>query len=150
MTEAWPGLVTGAAALAGLCVGGLSCFALLHRAQRRDVQTMRILHELDQRESVYARFIEQASEMCLDAFETPHDPANLIGLSALVGRIRLASTRPVLEAAEAVVDFLLDSCERRPADMRDLIARAPREFMAPLTEFTAACRSEREQTLRRL
>jgi hypothetical protein len=150
MTEVPPSLVTGVVGVAGLAVGGLSGFAIVHLGQRRKFQEARILRDLDQREQVYARFIEQASEMWLDAFESPHDPANLIGLSALVGRIRLASNRPVLEAAEAVMDFLLDTCERQPVDVRKLVAEAPREFVAPLTAFTGACRAEREQMLRSL
>ena len=36
----------------------------------------------------------------------------------------------------------------RPEGVRDLIGQAPREFMAPLTVFTAACRVERERMLR--
>jgi hypothetical protein len=138
------------AAVAGLAVGGLSGCALVHLGQRQQLQATRILRELDRREDVYARFIEQASEMWLEAFESPHDLTNLIGLSALVGRIRLASSRPVLEAAERVMDFLLDTCERPPPDVRDVVAEAPRELMAPLAAFSAACRAEREQMLRGL
>lgn len=138
------------AAVFGLAAGGLSCFALIYLAQRRQFQAARILRDLDRREDVYARFIEQASEIWLDAFETPNDPTNLIGLSALVGRIRLASARPVLEAAEAVMDFLLDASERPPPDIRKLAAEAPRELIAPLTAFSGACRAEREQMLRGL
>jgi hypothetical protein len=145
-----PPWFTGVVAVAGLAVGGLGGCAMVHLSQRRQFLATRVLRELDEREQVYARFIEQASEMWLDAFESPHDPANLIGLSALIGRIRLASSRRVLEAAEAVMDFLLDTCERRPLDVRKLIAEAPREFVAPLAAFTGACRAEREQMLRSL
>ena len=150
MARLTPPWFTCIAAVAGLAVGGLGCFAMVHRSQRRQVQATRTLRDLDQREQVYARFIDQASEMWLDALESPHDPANLIGLSALLGRIRLASSRPVLQAAETVMDVLLDACERRPADICKLVAEAPRELMAPLTAFTGACRAEREQMLRSL
>jgi hypothetical protein len=145
-----PWSMTGLVAVAGLVVGGLMCFAAVHVAQRRQVQANRIARDLDRREDTYSRFIDQASEMWLDAFETPHDPANLIGLTALVGKIRLSSTRPVLEAAETVMNFLLDTCQRPPKDVRRIVAEAPREFMAPLNAFTAACRLEREKMLRGL
>lgn len=145
-----PSSLTWVVAVAGLAVGALTCFALLYLSQRRQSHLARIARDLDRREDVYFRFIEQASEMWLDALETPHDPANLIGLSALVGKIRLSSTRPVLEAAETVMTFLLDICQRPSRDIRDLLAEAPREFMAPLEAFTAACRAERERMLRRL
>jgi hypothetical protein len=46
------------------------------------------------------------------------------------------------------MDCLLETCQRPPDDVRDLIGQAPREFMAPLTVFTAACRVERQRMLR--
>jgi hypothetical protein len=143
MTVLSPVLIAGAAFL-----GGLTCAGAIYFMQWKQLQAKRIMRELYRREDIYSRFIEQASEIWLDVFETPHDPGRLIGLSALVGRIRLASTRPVLEAAEGIMDVLLETCERPPEDVRDLIGQAPREFMAPLTVFTAACRVERQRMLR--
>jgi hypothetical protein len=150
MTDLSPVLVTCSAVLAGTVLGGLTCACAIYFMQRRQLQASRIMSELSRREDVYSRFIEQASEICLDAVETPHEPGNLISLSALVGRIRLASTQPVLEAAEGVMDFLLETCQSPAAEVRDFIDKAPREFMTPLTVFTAACRVERERMLKGL
>jgi hypothetical protein len=137
-------------AVAGLAIGGLACVSVIYFVQRRQFRAGRVARDLDRCEDTYCRFIDQASEMWLDAFESPHDPANLIGLTALLGKIRLSSTRPVLEAAEAVMTFLLDTCERPSKDIHKFVAEAPREFMAPLDAFTAACRTERERMLREL
>jgi hypothetical protein len=131
-------------------LGGLVCAAVIYFLQRRQLKAKHIMRELYRREDVYSRFIEQTSEIWMDAFETPRDPGNIIGLWALVGRIRLASTQPVLQAAEGVMDFLLETCQRPPADVREQIGQAPRECMAPLTVFTAACRAERERMLKGL
>jgi hypothetical protein len=144
------GLILCCAVLAGTILGGLTCAGAVCFVQWRQLQAKRIFRDLDRREDVYSRFIEQASEVWLDSFEAPNDPGNLICLSALVGRIRLASTQPVLEAAEGVMDCLLDTSQRSPANARDFIGQAPRKFMAPLTTFTAACRVERERMLRGL
>jgi hypothetical protein len=142
-------IATAVTAVAGTLLGGLSSFATSYLTQGRQTHAGRILRELDRREDVYARFIEQASALALDAFENPlEDPRTLIGLSAVIGRIRLASNRQVLDAAEAVVDFILETYQRPPGDTRELITHAPRAFMAPLTEFTVACRTERERMLR--
>ena len=136
------------ACAAFLC--GLTCAGAIYFMQRRQLHAKRIMRELYRREDVYSRFIEQASEIWLDVFETPRDPGKFIILSALVGRIRLASAQPVLEAAEGVMDFLLETCQRPPADVREQIGQTPRECMAPLTVFTAACRVERERMLKGL
>jgi hypothetical protein len=146
-----PTLITGATAVAGTLLGGLTSFATSFLTQGRQTHADRILRELDRREDVYVRFIELASELALDALEHPlDDPRKLIGLSALVGRIRLASSPRVLKAAEVVVDFLLETYQQPARDAHDLVRHAPREFMAPLTLFTTACRDERDRMLRRL
>ena len=141
-------LIACGAVLAGAVLGSLTCAGAIYFVQWRQLQAKRLMRDLDRREDVYSRFIEQASEIWLTAFETPRDPGSLICLSALVGRIRLASTQPVLAAAEGVMDFLLDTCQRPPADVHDFIGQTPHEFMAPLAVFTAACRVERERMLR--
>ena len=151
MARVDPTLITGVTAVVGTLRGGLTSFATSYLTQGRQTHAGRILRELDRREDVYARFIELASELALDALEHPlDDPKTLIGLSALVGRIRLASSPRVLQAAELVVDFLLETYQGPAQDAHELIRQAPREFMAPLTSFTAACRDERDAMLRRL
>ena len=151
MSSLSPTIVTGVTAVVGTLLGGLASFATSYLTQGRQTHADRILRELDRCEDVYARFIELASALALDAFENPlDDPKKLIGISALVGRIRLASSGPVLEAADAVVDFVLDTYQLPPGDAHELVQHAPREFMAPLTKFTVACRAEREKMLRGL
>lgn len=151
MSNVSPTIITGVTAVVGTLLGGLASFATSYLTQGRQTHADRILRELDRCEDVYARFIELASSLALDAFENPlDDPKKLIGMSALIGRIRLASTGPVFEAAEAVVDFVLDTYQLPPGDVRELVHHAPRAFTAPLTEFTIACRVERQRMLRGL
>ena len=151
MPSADPAIITGATAVVGTLMGGMTSFATSYLTQGRQTRTDRVLRELDRREDVYARFIELSSELALDALENPlDDPKKLIGLSAVVGRIRLASSPRVLQAAEAVVDFLLKTYEQPSQDPHEMVRHAPREFMAPLTSFTAACRDERDMMMRRL
>ena len=150
MTGLLPVFISCGAVLAGAVFGVLTCAWAIQFMQGRQSQASRIMRDLDRREDVYSQFIEQASEIWLDAFEPSHDPGNLICLSALVGRIRLASTEPVLEAAERIMDFLLETCQRPRQDTSNSIGRAPREFIVPLAVFTAACRLERERMLRGL
>jgi hypothetical protein len=146
-----PNLVTGITAVSGTVLGGLSSFATTYFTQGRQGHAERILRDLERREDVYARFNELCSELALDALENSLDHARaLVGLSALVGRIRLTSSREVLQAAERVVDYIIETYQRPPTDAIEIIVKSPREFTAPLIAFTQACRGERERMLRRL
>jgi hypothetical protein len=141
-------LVAGLAALSGVGLGIPTGAAAVWLTQSRRARCLRLLRDLDQREDVYVRFIEQASETWLEALEVPRDPANLIGLCALVGRMRIGCTTPVLEAAEAMLEALLDTWQQPSAASRPAADQPPQAFMSPMAHFTAACRAEREQTLR--
>jgi hypothetical protein len=141
-------LVAGLAALGGMGLGVPTGAVALWLTQSRRARCLRLLRDLDRREDIYARFIEQASETWLEALEVPRDPANLIGLCAMVGRMRIGSTKPVLEAAEALMETLLDTWQQPLSALRPATEQAPLVFMAPMARFTAACRAERERVLR--
>ena len=144
-------IVTGAAAVTGTLLGGLASFASTYFTARRQGHAERILRDLERREELYGKFNELGSNLTLDALEHPlDDPRKLIGIAALAGRIRLTGSAEVLAAAEAVIDHLIESYQRPPMDLRDIIRAGPREFMAPLTAFTRACRTERQKMLRGL
>lgn len=151
MSSLWPSLVTGAAAVAGTLLGGLASFATTYFTVRRQGHDERVLRDLDRREELYAKFNELGSNLILDAIEHPlDDPRKLIGIAALAGRIRLTGSAEVLQAAEAVIDNLIETYQRPPADLRAVVRARPHEIMAPLTAFTQACRTERERMLRKL
>src|SRR4030095_13415094 len=132
-------LVTASAAVAGSLVGGLTSFVSSYVTQRHQGHADRIVKDLGRREDLYARFNELAAELLLDALDhTLDDPGKLIGIATLTGRIRLASSAPVLEAAEAGVDAILASYQRPPVDPREVIRSSAREFLAPQIAFTTA------------
>ena len=144
-------LVAGGAAVAGTLLGGLTSFATTYFTVRRQGHDERILRELERREELYAKFNELGSDLTLDAIEHPlEDPRKLIPIAALAGRIRLTASAEVLAAAEAMIDHLIETYQRPPADLRALVRSGPHEIMAPLTEFTQACRAERARMLREL
>ena len=118
---------------------------------RRQGHDERVLRDLERREERYAKFNELGSNLTLDAIEHPlDDPRKLIPIAALAGRIRLTGSAEVLQAAEAVIDHLIETYHRPPADLRAAVRAGPHEIMAPLTAFTQACRTERERMLRKL
>jgi hypothetical protein len=140
-------LVAGLAALGGMGLGVATCVVAVYLAQGRRARRRRLMRDLDRREDIYARFIAQASETWLEVLEVPRDSGNLIGLCALLGRMRIGSTKPVLEAAEALMAMLLDTWQQPVAPLRLATDQGPQAFMAPMTRFTAACRAERERML---
>ena len=146
-----PTLITGAAAVTGTLLGGLASFASTYFTARRQGHEERVLRDLERREELYAKFNEMGSNLTLDALETTlDDPRKLIGISGLAGRIRLTSSAEVLQAAEAVIDHLIECYQKPAVDIRELIRNNPREIMSPLTAFTQACREERLKILRGL
>jgi hypothetical protein len=146
-----PAVVAGAAAVAGTLLGGLTSFATTYFTVRRQGHDERVLRDLERREELYAKFNELGSNLIVDAIEHPlDDPRKLIGIAALAGRIRLTGSTDVLHAAEAVIDHLIETYQRPPADLGAVVRAAPHEIMAPLTAFTQACRAERERMLRKL
>ena len=151
MSNVLPTLVAGAAAVAGTMLGGLISFATTYFTARQQGHDERVLRDLERREELYAKFNELGSDLTLDAIEHPlDDPRKLIGIAGLAGRIRLTGSAEVLQAAEAVIDHLIETYHRPPADLLAAVRDGPHEIMAPLTAFTLACRNERERMLRKL
>jgi hypothetical protein len=146
-----PSLVTGFTAVTGTLLGGLGSFATTYFTQGRQGHVERVLRDLERREKVYARFHQLSSELALDALESSPDHAKaMLGLAALAGRIRLASSAEVLQAADRVVDYIIQTYQQPPTDPMEMIFHSSREFLAPLVAFTQACRDERERMIRRL
>jgi len=96
--------VTAIAAISGSIVGALGSLAASWITQRhhdrRDLLAKKIVH----REALYSGFINEASRLLVDALGNNfNDPKNLIPSYALLGRIRLGSSRHISMAAEEVV-----------------------------------------------
>jgi hypothetical protein len=144
MTVADGSVVTGIAAVGGSLVGGLSSFATTYWAQARQLHVGRLAEELDRREELYSTFNRLAAELLLHALD--HDvsePAKLIELMTLIGRIRLTSSEGVLHAAQQVFADLIATYSNPTVDPVMAI-RSPEQLVTQLVQFTTACRAERE------
>jgi hypothetical protein len=142
-------IVTAAAAVTGTLVGGMTSFATSYFVQRRQGHAERILRDIERREDLYTRFSELAAQLLLDSLDHElEEPAKLVGIEVLTGRIRLASSEPVLEAAEAVIAHILASYRAPAVDPRQTVFAQPQAVVEPLVKFTKACRRERLEMLR--
>src|SRR5271154_7442888 len=89
------------AALFGSLVGALgssvSTWITQRHADRRDLLARRIFYRVQ----LYSDFITESARVLVDALENNFkDPDKLIPAFALLGRIRLTSSKEVLESAE--------------------------------------------------
>jgi hypothetical protein len=138
-----PAYITAFAALAGSMIGGLTSLAASWLSQHVQVREQQLAQNLIRREELYKDFIEEASKLYVDAYE--HDQAevsNLINLYALVSRMRVLSSPPVVESADRAVRKIIETYLAPNKTFRDVPEILDNEAMNPLREFSNACREE--------
>jgi len=143
--------ITALAAIAGSVVGGLASFATTYFTQRNQAHRDLLSRDVAHREELYSQFIKEATNLYADSLDkTLTNPATLIGMYSLIGRIRLIGSDKVLAAAEKVADSIIVSYSRPPTTFDDLYKVVRETHVDPLKEFTEACREERKATLMHL
>jgi hypothetical protein len=135
--------VSAVAALAGSAIGGLTSFASAWLTQYRQDRSNRLSGEKARRQKLYKQFIDEASKLYADALA--HDQAEvsaLVSVYALISRMRVVSSSPVIERAEAVVELIIDTYfapNKTFSELRDLISS---HAVNPLRAFSEECRAE--------
>jgi hypothetical protein len=146
-----PAVITALAAVMGSIVGGLTSFATTFFTQRNQAHRDLLSRDVAHREELYSQFIKEAANLYADSLDkTLENPAALIGMYSLIGRMRLNAGDKVLLAAEKVADSIVDSYNRPPTTFEDVHKVARERHVDPLKEFTEACREERKATLMHL
>lgn len=139
-------ILTAATGLIGSVIGASSSVATTWLAQRGQYRAQWQSQEATRRETLYTEFITEASKCLSDAMSRdPDGPEVLVGLYALIGRMRLKSSRPVVEAAERLMRHIVDAYiapNLTFEQIRDTFLRD--EVTDPLAEFGEACREELE------
>jgi hypothetical protein len=131
------------AALAGSAIGGLTSFASAWLTQSHRDRANRLSTEKTRRQKLYKQFIDEASKLYADALV--HDQAEVVALVsvyALISRMRVISSSPVIDKAEAVVLLILDTYSipnKTFSDLRDLMSS---HAVNPLRAFSEECRAE--------
>jgi hypothetical protein len=146
-----PAIITALAAVMGSLVGGLASFATTYFTQRNQAHRDLLSRDLAHREELYSQFIKEATNLYVDSLDkTLENPASLIGLYSLVGRMRLIASDKVLLVAENVADSIIDSYNRPQRTFEGEWKLWHERHVDPLKEFTEACREERKVMLTRL
>ena len=129
--------------LAGSAVGGVTSLASAWFTQRHQDRARRLSQAKARRQKLYGRFIDEASKLYADALA--HDKAELsalVGVYALISRMRVQSSSGVVEKAEAVAHMILDTYfapNRTLLEFRDLMNSHAAD---PLRAFSEECRAE--------
>ena len=138
-----PAYLSAVAALAGSTIGGLTSLTASWLTQHVQFSAQQRAGNLSKREELYKDFIGEASRWYADAFE--HDKAeiaNLVGLYALVSRMRVFSSPAVIESADRVVRTIIEAYLAPNRTFRDLTEVIDNDAMNPLRDFSNACRDE--------
>jgi hypothetical protein len=144
-------IITALAAVSGSIVGGLASFATTYFTQRNQAHRDFLSRDVAHREELYSQFIKEATNLYADSLDkTLTNPATLIGMYSLIGRIRLIGSDKVLLAAEKVAETIVDSYSSPPIKFEEVYKVWREEHTDPFKEFTEACRDERKLMLKLL
>jgi len=145
ISQSWsPASISALAAVGGSLVGALgssiSAWVTQRHRDRRDLLAKKIFH----REQLYSDFISETARAMVDAMQhTFQDPSRLIASYALLSRIRLSSSRGVLESAEQVINTILNTYSEPNLTAEEIHAWAGKRN-DPLREFSNICRHDLE------
>jgi hypothetical protein len=139
-------IISALAALTGAAVGGLTSGIANWLKHRSQVRAQVLMHERSRRQILYRDFIDEASKCYIDALQ--HDEADipgLVGLYAKLNRMRVQSSRLVVQRADEVTRKILDTYLEPDKDFVQLREMAIDGSIDLLQGFSDACHDEFEQ-----
>ncbi len=137
------------AALSGSMLGGVTPLVSNYLVQRGQTRRELLTRELNQRQGLYADFIQYATKVYVSAVTKQLDDIeDMIGLYSLVGRIRLSASEPVIKAAEDFAARVMQRYGEPPLSMEDLKNETLSPHVDPLHAFSSLCRAELQAFLR--
>ena len=142
------GYITALAALGGAALGGLTSFATSWTTLHTQMKAQRSDSSKSKRQKLYNAFIDDAAKLYGDALM--HDKletTGLINLHALVSRMRIVSSGPVIETAVNVVKVITDTYSQPNKSPEEIEAMISDGSIDILLSFSEACRDEFEQSL---
>jgi hypothetical protein len=110
-----------------------------------------LTREFAERQSLYSEFIRFGTTLYVNATTKEPEDGNfddLVALHALVSRIRLYSSAPVVKAAQEFASLVTEKYGSAAISMEDLRSATLKPHVDPLTAFSIECRQELEATFR--
>jgi hypothetical protein len=136
-------LLGAMSAVLGSLVGGSASVATTWMAQKTVGKRELAREELRKREALYGEFIGECAKLLVDAFSHELDhPDKLLSIYALINRIRLCASRPVLTEAEHLLARITEQYFANSLTVEELRALVRSKETDPLRAFGEACRAE--------
>jgi hypothetical protein len=131
------------AALAGSTIGGVTSLTASWLTQHVQYRAEQQAQDLSRREDLYKHFIEEASRLFADAYaHSEAEISSLVGIYALVSRMRVLSAPKIVESADQVVRVIIATYRGPNKTFGDVIEILDDQSLDPLRQFSNACREE--------
>jgi len=138
------------AAIAGSLVGALGSSVATWISARHQDRSDMLGKQIVRREALYSDFISESVRLLVDAMQhNGNDLQKLLPIYALISRIRLSSSQPVLQEAERVINIIVSTYPQPNLTAEEIELRAM-NGEDPLRKFSDICRSERDLLERQL
>jgi hypothetical protein len=138
-----PAYISALSALAGAAIGGLTSFVTSWLTLRTQLRHAHREAEKAKLEALYGDFIAEATRLFGEAMtQQAGNITEMIGLYAMVGRMRLISARPVIDAAVRVEDTIIETYHGPNRSLDEILDFAHQGGLDILTEYSEACRKD--------
>ncbi len=143
-------LIGALAALGGSSIGAIAPVLSSYVLQRSVAERETSSRDISLREALYSDFIKEASRLYLVSLNNLLENLDdLVPLYALVSRIRLFASEPVVSAAEGLVKQIVEHYGDPNLSVEQIRTAALAAKADPLGVFSFACRKELRDLLRR-
>jgi len=143
-------MITALAAIAGSLVGALgSAIGTWITARHQDRRDL-LGKQIARREALYSDFIGESGRLLVDAMQhNVSDVQKLLPVYALLSRIRLTSSKAVLQEAEKVMETIVSTYPQPNLTVEQIESKAV-NGQDPLRQFSDTCRAELDSLQRQL
>ena len=142
------GYITAIAALAGAGLGGLTSLANSWAILHAQMKAQLLASSKSRRRKLYKQFIDEASRTYVDALvHDKLDISRLVGIYALISRMRVLSSQKVIESAAGIAILITDTYFQPNKTPTELQAMMHDGGVDPLRDFSGVCRQELETDL---
>jgi hypothetical protein len=144
-------VISALAALGGSAFGGITPLISNYLIQRGTTARELLSRELVSRQTLYSDFIQFGTKLYVSATTKQFDDADeMIALYALISRIRLFASQPVIDAAEQFATQMTERFGETAMTIEALRNATLAHHVDPLNLFSTCCRQELRSLIRHI